>query len=164
VELVFAFFANPHNLPRLMPPRLAARIEDARLCPPPGHPEYISSVTFAGEGSEILIGFRPIPWLPMRVRWLARITAFAWNSHFCDEQVRGPFAAFRHRHGIEAEVREGANGTLVSDEIDYALPFGILGRIAVPFVRGQLRQSFAYRQQRLLDLLELALRSAAQPQ
>lgn len=29
VELVFAFFANPSNLPHLMPPRLKTRIEDA---------------------------------------------------------------------------------------------------------------------------------------
>ena len=40
VELVFAFFANPVNLPRLMPPRLETRIEDARIAPPPVRPVH----------------------------------------------------------------------------------------------------------------------------
>ncbi len=96
VELVFAFFANPSNLPHLMPPKMKGRIEDVRLQPPPPRPvaadraRRFQSVA-AGEGSEILISFCPVSWLPQRVSWMARITEFAWNSHFIDEQVRGPF-------------------------------------------------------------------------
>ena len=116
VELVFAFFANPSNLPHLTPPDQKARIEDLRLQPPPPRPlvadpaRRFRSIA-AGEGSEILISFRPVRWIPQRVSWLARIVEFEWNSHFVDEQVRGPFKEFRHRHAVRAEIRDGVEGT-----------------------------------------------------
>jgi ligand-binding SRPBCC domain-containing protein len=165
VELVFAFFANPTNLPHLMPPKLESRIEDARIEPPPPRPLHpdpsrrFRSVA-AGVGSEILISFYPIRWVRKRVSWMARIVEFEWNSHFCDEQVKGPFTTFRHRHGIQAEVRDGVEGTLVSDEIEFALPFGFLGRMAGGMVRRQLEGSFAHRQKRLPEILAAAARQA----
>jgi ligand-binding SRPBCC domain-containing protein len=165
VELVFAFFANPANLPHLMPRKLETRIEDARIEPPPPRPvaqdasrRFLSVA--AGVGSEILISFYPIPWVPRRVSWMARITEFAWNSYFCDEQVRGPFTAFRHRHGIRAEFRDGQEGTLVSDAVEYELPYGWLGRIGGALVRRQLAGSFAYRQKRLPEILAAAQKQA----
>jgi hypothetical protein len=112
-------------------------------------------------GSEILISFYPIPWVPRRVSWLACITQFEWNSHFCDAQVRGPFTVFQHRHGIEKEIRDGQEGTLVSDAVEFELPYGVLGRIAGAMVRSQLARSFAYRQKRLPEILAAAERQAA---
>jgi ligand-binding SRPBCC domain-containing protein len=91
---------------------------------------------------------------------MARITEFEWNSHFCDEQTRGPFAQFHHRHGVCAEMRKGIEGTLVSDAIDFALPFGILGRMAGVMVRRNLEKSFAYRQKRLPEILAAAAQQA----
>jgi len=44
---------------------------------------------------------------------------------FSDRQLRGPFAAFRHRHTF-APVPEG---TLMRDEIDFRSPFGPVGRL-----------------------------------
>ena len=165
VELVFAFFANPANLPHLMPRKFETRIEDARIEPPPPRPvaanesRRYKSVA-AGVGSEILISFYPIPWVPRRVSWLARITEFKWNSHFCDAQVRGPFTVFHHRHGIEAEFREGQEGTRVSDRVEFGLPYGWLGRTAGGIVRRQLRNSFEYRQKRLPEILAATQRQA----
>jgi ligand-binding SRPBCC domain-containing protein len=167
VELVFAFFANPSNLPHLMPPDAQARVEDVRLQPPPPRPmaadpaRRFRSVA-AGEGSEVLISFYPIKWLPQRVSWTARVVEFAWNSHFVDEQVHGPFAAFRHRHGIAAESRDGVEGTKVMDSIDYALPGGIFGNFAAGAVLKQLTKSFEYRQKRLPEILAIAQRQAVQ--
>lgn len=156
VELVFAFFADPRNLPRLMPPALGTRVEELRLMPAQTEAagaKLFADSTASGEGSEIRISFRPVPFLPLRMSWLARITEFEWNSHFKDEQVRGPFATFRHRHGTLPESRNGKAGTLVTDEIDYALPFGLLGRLVSPLVEHQLQRSFAQRQERLPQML-----------
>jgi ligand-binding SRPBCC domain-containing protein len=165
VELVFAFFANPQNMPHLMPPRQKTQIEDVRLEPPPPRPvapdptrRFLSVA--AGVGSEILISFHPIPWVPRRVSWLARITEFVWNSHFSDEQVRGPFNIFRHRHGIQPEAREGQEGTLVTDEIEFELTYGLLGRAGGIFVRRKLKWAFAHRQKRLPEILAIAARQA----
>ena len=165
VELVFAFFANPTNLPHLMPRKFETRIEDARLEPPPPRPAHpdparrFRSVA-AGTGSEILISFFPIPWVPRRVSWMARISDFEWNSHFRDEQVRGPFTSFSHLHSIHAELRDGAEGTLVRDEIEFLLPYGIIGRIGGSLVRRSLARSFAHRQKRLPEILAAAARQA----
>ena len=165
VELVFAFFANPSNLPPLMPPALETRIEDARMVPPPPRPMAADAArrfqsVAAGVGSELLISFQPIPWIPRRVSWMARIVEFEWNSHFRDEQVRGPFQSFRHRHGIVAEFREGVEGTLVSDEVEFTLPYGLIGRLGGFFVKRQLKQTFAVRQKRLPEILAAAARQA----
>ena len=166
VELVFAFFANPSNLPHLMPPELEVRVEDARLEAPPPRPvaadpaRRFRSIA-AGVGSEVLVSFCPIGWLPQRVSWTAKIVEFEWNSHFIDEQVRGPFASFRHRHGSVAETREGVEGTLVTDAIEYALPVGIVGLFAGGSVRNQVETAFAYRQKRLPEVLAAASRQAA---
>lgn len=167
VELVFAFFANPHNLPHMMPPKLEARVEDVRLQPAPPRPlapdpaRRFKSMA-AGVGTEVLISFYPIKLFPRRVSWTARIAEFAWNSHFVDEQVKGPFAFFRHRHGALAEVRDGVEGTLVTDSIEYALPGGIFGALAGGLVRKQMEQGFEFRHQRLPEILAVAARQATQ--
>jgi ligand-binding SRPBCC domain-containing protein len=165
VELVFAFFANPSNLPHLMPPELEVRMEDIRIEPPPVRPvaqdparRFLSVA--AGVGSEILISFYPIRWVRRRISWMAHITEFEWNSHFCDRQVQGPFTHFHHRHGIHAEVRDGVEGTLVSDEIEFALPYGPIGRMGEGLLRRQLERSFAHRQKRLPEILAAAARQA----
>jgi ligand-binding SRPBCC domain-containing protein len=165
LELVFAFFANPSNLPHLMPRPLETRIEDARLQPPPARPvapdparRFLSVA--AGSGSEILISFYPIPWVPRRISWRVRIVEFAWNSHFIDEQVTGPFRSFRHRHGVATEMRDGIEGTRVTDAIEFELPYGWLGALAGFFVRRKLARSFAYRHQRLTEILATVARQA----
>ncbi|HUY95152.1 MAG TPA: hypothetical protein VMU71_07625 [Terracidiphilus sp.] len=165
VELVFAFLANPQNLVHLAPPHLKLRVEDVRFTPPPPRPvatdpaRRFQSVG-AGRGSEILVSFVFLPWTP-RLSWTSRIVEFKWYSHFSEEHVRGPFAVFRHRHGIAAENRSQVAGTLVTDSIEYALPSGIIAALAAARVWRQLQESFAYRQQRLPEVLAAAARQAA---
>jgi ligand-binding SRPBCC domain-containing protein len=169
VELVFAFFANPSNLPHLMPPAQKVRIEDIRMQPPPPRPvaadpsRRFRSIA-AGTGSEILISFRPLRWLPQRVSWMARIVDFDWNSHFVDEQVRGPFKRFRHRHGVGGEARDGVEGTLVVDVIDYELPAVAVGWLAEGMIRRRFEEAFAYRQKRLPEILAIAAQQAVRRQ
>lgn len=167
IEMVFAFFANPNNLPHMIPPEVHARIEDLRIQPPPPRPvaenpaRRYKSIA-AGVGTEILISFHPLPFLPKRFGWTARIVEFAWNDHFADEQVKGPFASFRHRHSTIAEVRNGAEGTLVTDHVEYKLPFGALGRLSGGVVRSQMEKGFEFRRKRLPEILAVVARQAVQ--
>ncbi len=167
VELVFAFFANPANLPHLMPKWQQARIEDSKLIPPPPRP-LASEPTLrfqspaAGTGSEMSISFRPIAGIGFRIGWLARITDFVWNDHFSDTQVSGPFALWNHTHHIVSEMRDGISGTIVADELEYALPLGIVGSITnTVVIRRQMESTFSYRQKRLEEILPVAARQAA---
>ncbi|MGH2688228.1 MAG: SRPBCC family protein [Actinomycetota bacterium] len=61
------------------------------------------------------------------VRWrmTSAVTAFAYPAKFVDEQVRGPFARWRHEHRFE----DLGGATRVTDVVDYEVPLGPLGRL-----------------------------------
>jgi ligand-binding SRPBCC domain-containing protein len=150
-EQVFAFFADPANLPPLMPDWQQAGVVRAIYVSPPGNPSADRMVT--GKGSVITISFRPLPLLPLRMEWDAYIVEFRWGDYFCDEQVRGPFKYFRHCHRVKEAVRDGMTGSVVSDAVEYELPFGLLGDLADGLaVKRQIRSLFKHRQ-RMLPLL-----------
>jgi len=153
VEQVFLFFANPNNLPRIMPTALGARLVRLELKAPPGNAVAPAS-QLAGAGSAIVVSVRMLPFLPFRAPWVARIVEFEWNHHFVDTQEKGPFKSWRHRHQFAAEVRNGVSGTLVGDIVEYEIGFGPLGAVAQKlFVSGQMRGTFAHRQKILESLL-----------
>lgn len=64
--------------------------------------------------------------LGVRQRFTSKITAFERPRMFVDEMQRGAFKRWHHTH-LFAE-RDG--GTLMIDEVDYAAPLGLLGKIA----------------------------------
>jgi len=156
LERVFLFFANPGNLPRIMPPESGTKLVRVNLVPPSVAVEHshLATDSVAGAGSEIVTSFRVLPFLPLRAAWIALITEFEWNHHFADIQKKGPFKSFQHRHELRAEERNEVNGTLVRDRIDYEVGFGWLGEIAQKFfVSRQLQRTFKYRQRALENLL-----------
>lgn len=63
-----------------------------------------------------------VPW-----RMTSRISEFDAPGYFVDEQVRGPFRRWRHEHHFDPD---GAGGTVMRDVVDFAAPFGPLGRLA----------------------------------
>jgi ligand-binding SRPBCC domain-containing protein len=157
IEKVFLFFANPHNLPRIMPPKTATELVALRLVPPQLFSEQpaVSNIDqLAGVGSEIVTSFRPLPFIPLRTEWIALITEFEWNHHFADLQKKGPFKRFQHRHEFSGELRDGLNGTIVRDLIEYDPGFGLLGDMAQRlFVAPGMKQTFEDRQKMLEKLL-----------
>jgi ligand-binding SRPBCC domain-containing protein len=157
IERVFLFFANPNNLPRIMPPETRTELAALRLAPPPnpvGQPAVPNRDSLAGVGSEIVTSFRPLTFLPFRTRWIALITGFEWNHHFADIQQKGPFKRFKHRHEFSAETRDGTSGTTVCDVIEYDPGLGVLGDLAQRlFIAPSLKQTFEYRQKMLEKLL-----------
>jgi ligand-binding SRPBCC domain-containing protein len=155
-ELVFAFFANPENLPRLMPKWQRARIEEALFAAPPPRPKDAPRYPgiAAGNGTKLTIGIRPFPFAPFRIPWEAEIEDFQWNQGFCDIQLRGPFSYWRHCHTVTAEPSpeySGQPGTTLRDEVEYGLPLGPLS----PLARHALAYTFRYRQRQTARLLAL---------
>ena len=155
IERVVLFFANPENLPRIMPPSTGARNVQVRLAQPASYPaEMHSQQPIAGEGSQIVTSFRALPFLPIRLSWTASIIEFKWNGCFADDQSRGPFKRFRHRHHFLRSERNGIDGTIVNDVIDYEAGFGVLGLLAERlFISRMLKEVFEYRQQAAERLL-----------
>jgi ligand-binding SRPBCC domain-containing protein len=152
LETVFAFFADPDNLPRLMPDWQRARIDSAIFMPPappatlfPGWDKVK-----AGNGTRLTITIRPVPFSPIRVPWDARIEDFRWLEGFCDVQLKGPFKYWRHCHTLKATD----TGTLLHDAVEYEPPLGPLGAIAnTLFLRKGLAATFRFRHERTLELL-----------
>lgn len=174
LELVFAFFSNPENLPRLMPAWQKARIEEAAFKPPPPRPVLPDSgLRFksiaAGVGTRMTISFRPFPYSPMRLPWEAEITEFNWNGHFCDSQLRGPFAYWKHCHRLQPETRVNElgvliQGTIVRDEVEYEMHLGMLGEMARRLIIArQIRKTFDYRHQRTRELIPRMFARSVRP-
>lgn len=59
------------------------------------------------------------------VVWTSRITQYQPYEYFEDHQVDGPFRHWRHRHRFE----EKGDKTLVHDEIDYEVGWGMMGQL-----------------------------------
>ena len=153
VDTLFAFFADPTNLPRLMPAWQKARIDEASILPPSPAPGSTPSTIAAGVGSRITLSFRAFPYSPIRISWDAKIVDFLWNERFCDRQLRGPFAYWNHCHSVRTETRNTIPGTLITDHVEYELPFGRLGELAHAIaLRRQIAYMFTYRQTRLAEI------------
>lgn len=123
---VFEFFKNPRNLEVLTPPWLGFRILSA-------------SDDVVQEGTRIRYRLRI---LGVPLTWESLITAYDERVEFADEQLSGPYAHWHHRHHFERV----ANGVAMTDEVEYRMPFGVLGRLVHWLVvRHQLRSIFDYR-------------------
>ena len=130
VPQVFAFFSNPENLPRLMPPETATKIDSFQLVAPPALPgqDAINAHHFAGKGSIIDTSFRPIaiPLLAAQmdgchygIRMEPILRRYADQKDHSNAGITGMNSLPEARIGIE--------GTLVRDVIDYEVGFGPLG-------------------------------------
>jgi ligand-binding SRPBCC domain-containing protein len=138
-----------------MPPGLEARLVGLEIVPPAGGRSGPDGrAPLAGVGSEIAVSVRLFPFLPLRTRWVARITGFQMNESFSDVQAKGPFRLWEHRHEFEAATRNGREGTIVRDLVEYDIGFGLAGRLVQGlFVAGQIRRTFAHRHRTLETLL-----------
>lgn len=154
VPVVFAFFANPANLPPLMPAWQQARIDELNLIAPPPPPPGSPSKLGTGVGTTMVLSFRALPLVPVRLRWHALIPEFMWDDHFCDEQESGPFKYWRHCHSVRGESRNDTAGTVVHDHVEYELPGGPLGDLA-NLIGGRLQicSIFGYRHRQTAKLL-----------
>lgn len=77
---------------------------------------------------------------PLSIPWRLRHSLFVRNEAFRDEQIQGPFKAWKHTHRF---VANGAAQCDMIDEIEYSLPW--YGRPANFQVRKELTRLFAHR-------------------
>lgn len=132
---VFAFHESPAALTQLIPPWESMRVVES-----PGSLAVGSRVVLRGK-----VGFIP-------VEWIAIHTEYAPPHLFADRQASGPFAYWLHRHHI---LDDGEGGTLLRDEIEYELPFGLIGRyLGAGLIRRKLERMFDYRHETTRRLVE----------
>ena len=134
-ETVFHFHDDTNNLLRITPPSIKVKI----LCAdPPGEGAIVKlKVTQFGFISQIME---------------MEFTTYDAPNTLTDTQRQGKFKTFVQKRTFEATSR---NSTILTDSVDYELPFGFLGDIAnVLFVRKIISSMFTFRQQKTKELLE----------
>ncbi len=143
-EEVFAFFEDAANLERITPPALRFRIVT---------PEPIAM----GQGT--LIDYR-LRLFGLPLRWRTLIERYEPPLRFVDLQLSGPYRLWRHLHEFEAVP----GGTLMHDRVEYALPFGPLGRAAhAVAVRRTLAHIFDHRRDVIARLFPPGRQPAVSP-
>ena len=137
LDEVFEFFADARILETLTPPWLRFQI----LTPGeiPMHCGAIIQYALRVHG------------LP--VHWTTTIAAWKPPYEFIDVQLRGPYVLWHHRHTFAAE----SGSTRMIDEVNYALPFGPLGRaVHYLFVLRDLERIFDYRAEKVAQIFDQA--------
>lgn len=123
IDEVFEFFGDARNLERLTPGFLNFKI----LTPQP-------IVMRPGTMIDYRISLRGLP-----MRWRSEITEWHPPYSFVDEQRKGPYKKWVHRHTFSEE----AGGTRVSDDVEYDVIGGAL--VHTLFVKKDLERIFNYR-------------------
>lgn len=96
-----------------------------------------------------LISYKVSPLPFMRVTWITEIKNVEPKRYFIDEQKVGPFELWYHQHFFV----EHGSGVQMTDEVSYAIPFGILGRLAnAMVVENQLKTIFNFREEKIKSI------------
>jgi ligand-binding SRPBCC domain-containing protein len=134
VDEVFAFFDDPANLSRLMPPPVRIRL--ARVEPAPPQPGSIFEFRY-GLG-------------PFERSWTVRLVERVDADRIVDETLSGPMARFHHSHTFTP----ARHGTWIEDRVDFHVgPDGPVG-VAVDFLAGiAMRLTFVWRSVRQRQIL-----------
>ena len=139
MHLVWDFFSAPANLSKITPPQMNFRIIEMQ-----------GDKMFAGQIIRYKVTVLPF----IRVGWTTEITEVENAVTFVDEQRKGPYRQWRHRHTFR-QIDEGVEMT---DVVEYAIPFGFLGRLAnFLFVAREVKRIFAYRFQVVEKLFNQSL-------
>ncbi|PZR19600.1 MAG: cell division inhibitor [Flavobacterium psychrophilum] len=134
IQEVWGFISTPKNLAVITPPSMGFK-------------------TLSGDEREMFSGqiihYTVTPLFGFKIEWVTEITHVVNNEHFVDEQRYGPYKFWHHKHFL----KEIPGGVEMEDIIHYKVPFGILGRIAHPFlVQPKLNEIFDYREKKLKEL------------
>lgn len=124
----WSFFSTPENLANITPGHMRLKILSA--------PE--EKKIYAGQ--IIRYSIRVLSF--WKVHWVTEITYVNEPDFFVDEQRTGPYAAWTHQH----HFRDLPEGVEITDTIRYAIPLGIIGRLANRlFVERALNAIFDFR-------------------
>ena len=133
-EILWEFISVPQNLNKITPPEMAFEI----IGDPP-------EKTFAGLLLEYRVKVPLLGWSS----WLTEIKYVEEGFSFMDEQRVGPYKLWLHTHKLE----DTDEGTRMTDDIRYLVPFGPIGSLANALYVGRtLRQIFHYRRVKMEEI------------
>lgn len=134
IEKVWKFYTDINHLKIITPPNLNLKI-------------IKTSSQLITEGQEIIIeGKIGI----FKRKWNSKIT-YLKPYQYIDEMINGPFKRWKHNH-IFQKINE--NETQITDEIEFGISFGIIGRLLEMIAFSNLIKIFEYRKKTTKEKLE----------
>ena len=128
IEKAWDFFSSPKNLAKITPEHMGFIITS----------NYNDEKMYPG----MLITYKVSPLLGIQLDWCTEITHVVDHKYFVDEQRFGPYAMWHHQH----HFKEIDGGVEMIDIVNYAIPFGFIGRIANSIlVESEVKKIFDYR-------------------
>jgi ligand-binding SRPBCC domain-containing protein len=128
IKEAWEFFSSPANLSKITPGHMGFKIL------------YMSGGPKMYPGQVIRYIVYGLPGIPMN--WMTEITHVQEPNYFVDEQRFGPYALWHHQH----HFKEVEGGVEMTDEVNYAIPLGFLGRLANwLFVAREVNRIFDHR-------------------
>ena len=136
LDVAWDFFSQPDNLARITPPEMFLRVDGGST----GKPIF--------EGMQLSYTLYPFMMIP--VRWTTEIMRVSRPDFFEDRQLAGPYEHWHHTH----QFREIEGGTEMTDIVEYALPFELLGEVVEALIVGRrLDEVFEYRRRKVAEIL-----------
>ena len=136
-ERVFAFHEMPDAFERLQPPW-----QETEILQPPTSLEV---------GTRVILRTKVGPlWQTIE----AEHVLYEPGKMFADRMVKGPFAKWLHKHIV---TPVGQDQCLLTDDIEYELPLGLLGRVFGGwYARRDLERLFTFRHEVTKEFCESA--------
>ncbi|WP_255149978.1 SRPBCC family protein [Halorarius halobius] len=150
LEDVWAFHSRIEGLTSVTPEFMNLRVE--RVVGPDGEEDP----GILAAGTRIEMSMRPFDVGP-RQTWTSVITEREESdekAHFVDVMEDGPFPHWEHTHRFYSGDDADTGETLVSDRVEFELPFGALGEQAAQFADLGFEPMFRSRHRRTKQLLE----------
>jgi ligand-binding SRPBCC domain-containing protein len=136
VKEAWDFFSHPGNLQLITPPgfqfKILNKLDD--------RPIYVGQV----------IDYTVRPLFGIRMHWTTLITEVENEIFFTDEQTRGPYRHWRHKHIFKATN----GGTEMTDELEYEIPGWYAGDLLNSvLIKNKIKQLFDYRYSKISTLM-----------
>ena len=135
LDEAWAFFSRPENLNELTPKDMSFEI----LTDIKGKPMYQGMLT----------RYKIVPMNKLKMNGWTETTHSRDRKDFNDEKRLGTYDLWHHENHLQAVD----GGTLMRDELDYAIPYGPIGQLAnAIFVGNKVEVIFEFRNQAIEQL------------
>ncbi|TSJ43582.1 SRPBCC family protein [Mucilaginibacter corticis] len=130
------FFTSPLNLAKITPPQMRFEVTS---------PYEANSKVYEG----MIITYKITPLFGIKMNWMTEITHVKDQQYFVDEQRFGPYALWHHEH----HFKEIKGGVQMTDILNYAVPYGVIGRLSNKLLVGnEIKKIFKYREKAINEM------------
>ena len=134
IDKVWEFYTDLHHLEIITPKEIDFKIIKSNS-------DHITQGQTASLCGKLLI----------RTTWKTAIT-FCKPYTYVDEMSEGLFKRWKHTHDF---YKIAENQTRITDEIEFELPFGFIGRLFEQYAQDRLEKIFVYRQRATVKALSI---------